>query len=92
MEKYTVTIVMVQCLIILIRVEDPMDLYSGNLMKSVKKDTKPHQDQPDFYWENGLMVFTETFHRKRGYCCQSGCRHCPYGFDRKAKDQRNANG
>ncbi|MHB2008182.1 MAG: DUF5522 domain-containing protein, partial [Acidobacteriaceae bacterium] len=19
-------------------------------------------------------------HRKRGYCCQSGCRHCPYGF------------
>jgi hypothetical protein len=20
---------------------------------------------------------------KRGYCCKSGCRHCPYGFDKK---------
>ncbi|MDP5027596.1 MAG: DUF5522 domain-containing protein, partial [Flavobacterium sp.] len=19
----------------------------------------------------------------RGYCCKSGCRHCPYGFDKK---------
>ena len=34
----------------------------------------------DFYWENGFMVFTEVYHKKRGYCCQSGCRHCPYGF------------
>ena len=32
----------------------------------------------DFYWENGLMVFTEAYHLKRGYCCGSGCRHCPY--------------
>jgi hypothetical protein len=20
---------------------------------------------------------------KRGYCCKSGCRHCPYGYDKK---------
>lgn len=33
-----------------------------------------------FYWENGLIVFTEAYHLKRGYCCKSGCRHCPYGF------------
>ncbi len=33
---------------------------------------------PDFYMENGLMVLTEAFHLKRGYCCQNGCRHCPY--------------
>lgn len=32
----------------------------------------------DFYIENGLIVFTEKYHLKRGYCCQSGCRHCPY--------------
>ncbi|WP_160118661.1 DUF5522 domain-containing protein [Chryseotalea sanaruensis] len=31
-----------------------------------------------FYWENGLMVFTEAYHLKRGYCCKNGCRHCPY--------------
>lgn len=33
----------------------------------------------DYYLdENGLMVFTEAYHLKRGYCCESGCRHCPY--------------
>jgi hypothetical protein len=42
----------------------------------------------DFYFENGLMVFTEKFHRKRGYCCQSGCRHCPYGFKVKSEDKK----
>ena len=32
----------------------------------------------DFYIENQLLVFTATYHLKRGYCCNSGCRHCPY--------------
>lgn len=35
----------------------------------------------DFYFtEEGYLVFTEQYHLKRGFCCQSGCRHCPYGF------------
>ncbi len=38
------------------------------------------QEGVDFYYENGLMVFTAEYLRKRGYCCRSGCRHCPYGF------------
>jgi hypothetical protein len=33
---------------------------------------------PDFYLENGFRVWTETFLERRGYCCGSGCRHCPY--------------
>ncbi|HWA93179.1 MAG TPA: DUF5522 domain-containing protein [Terracidiphilus sp.] len=33
----------------------------------------------DYYMENGLMVFTAAYHLKRGSCCGSGCRHCPYG-------------
>jgi len=38
----------------------------------------------DYYLtEEGYIVFTEAYHRKRGYCCQSGCKHCPYGFDKK---------
>ena len=38
----------------------------------------------DYYFtEEGYLVFTEQYHRKRGYCCQSGCRHCPYGFHDK---------
>ncbi len=32
----------------------------------------------DFYYENGLMVFTAAYHLKRGYCCNSGCKHCPF--------------
>lgn len=32
----------------------------------------------DYYIENGLYVFTAEFLAKRGYCCGSGCRHCPY--------------
>jgi hypothetical protein len=34
----------------------------------------------DYYIENGLYVFTAQYLLKRGYCCESGCRHCPYGF------------
>jgi hypothetical protein len=34
----------------------------------------------DYYIENGFYVFTEQYLLRRGYCCQSGCRHCPYGF------------
>jgi len=40
----------------------------------------------DFYFEGPYMVFTEKFLRERGYCCESGCRHCPWGFRR---DQRS---
>jgi hypothetical protein len=37
----------------------------------------------DYYWENGFMVFTAIYLKKRGFCCRSGCRHCPYGFVRE---------
>ena len=33
----------------------------------------------DYTIENGLLVFTAAYHLKRGTCCQSGCRKCPYG-------------
>jgi hypothetical protein len=29
---------------------------------------------------SGFSVFTAEFLAKRGYCCESGCRHCPYQF------------
>lgn len=32
----------------------------------------------EFYWEDGKMVFTAKYHLKRGFCCGSKCRHCPY--------------
>jgi hypothetical protein len=27
----------------------------------------------------GLLVMTEIAHVRRGSCCGSACRHCPYG-------------
>jgi hypothetical protein len=45
----------------------------------MKKDSDKKEDgDKDFYWEKGLMVFTRSYHLKRGYCCANGCRHCPY--------------
>ena len=37
----------------------------------------------DYYFDGDLMVFTATYHLKRGSCCGSGCRHCPYGHSPK---------
>lgn len=48
--------------------------------------SKPQLEPEDFYYSpEGYIVFTEKYHLKRGYCCQSGCKHCPYGFNRKRK-------
>lgn len=33
----------------------------------------------DYHVEQGQWVFSAQYHRKRGYCCSSGCRHCPFG-------------
>jgi Family of unknown function (DUF5522) len=32
----------------------------------------------DYYTENGFFVFTAWHHLRKGYCCNNGCRHCPY--------------
>lgn len=38
-----------------------------------------NQKNIDFYFDEfGNLVFTENFHLKRGFCCGSGCRHCPF--------------
>jgi len=38
----------------------------------------------DFYLnEQGYRVFTDTYLLKRGFCCKNGCKHCPYGYNRK---------
>jgi hypothetical protein len=52
-----------------------------------KEESEANEKDPsDYYFEDGLLVFTETHHLKRGYCCQNGCRHCPYGFKKEKKD------
>jgi hypothetical protein len=43
----------------------------------------------DYYMENAFMVFTAIYLLKRAYCCESGCRHCPYGFVRRQQQETN---
>jgi hypothetical protein len=44
-----------------------------------QSDSGPEPLAPeDFYYEDGLLVFTAAYHLKRGTCCNSGCRHCPF--------------
>jgi Family of unknown function (DUF5522) len=44
----------------------------------------------DFYREGAFVVFTEGFLLRRGYCCRSGCRHCPYGYGKEDGDVEHA--
>lgn len=48
----------------------------------MKEILKPMSDE---YYLNkqGYRVFTEKYHLRRGYCCKNGCKHCPYGYDKK---------
>ena len=53
--------------------------FFGQEFRSQKK-----QEEDDFYYYNdGYIIFTEKYHLKRGYCCKSNCKHCPYGYDIK---------
>ncbi|HEY4048048.1 MAG TPA: DUF5522 domain-containing protein [Acidobacteriaceae bacterium] len=52
---------------------DPKDNASGE-----RPDAIELKEGEDYYFEGPYMVFTESYHLKRGSCCNSGCRHCPY--------------
>jgi hypothetical protein len=32
----------------------------------------------DYYFEDGLLVMTAAYHKKRGSCCGNECRWCPF--------------
>ncbi|MCS7085743.1 MAG: DUF5522 domain-containing protein [Bacteroidia bacterium] len=41
---------------------------------------EPLVEGRDYYMdEKGMYVFTSRGLLRRGKCCGSGCRHCPYG-------------
>jgi len=60
---------------------------SENSKEQIPNDGDKISNSPDelFYFENGLMVFTEAYHLKRGDCCGDGCRHCPFGHEKVKK-------
>ena len=66
----------------------------GRKPRPAEESAPPPLDRGDFYLENGFMVFTREYHLKRGFCCKSGCRHCPWGYreelEKKAAEQKTA--
>lgn len=46
----------------------------------------------DFYREGADVVFTARYHLRRGSCCESGCRHCPYRAEERTgrDDEKDA--
>ena len=48
------------------------------LEEQTAKPSEPLRED-EFYWDGPYMVFTAAYHLRRGSCCHSGCRHCPYG-------------
>ncbi|PKH66218.1 hypothetical protein CXF59_09530 [Flavobacterium sp. ALD4] len=58
----------------------------NRLLSNMIDENDPNKliEGEDFYYTpEGYKCFTEKHHLKRGYCCKSGCRHCPYGYDKK---------
>lgn len=51
-----------------------------------KKQKVEGLDDADYYFTiEGFLVFTASYHLKRGYCCKNGCRHCPFGYKKTEK-------
>lgn len=50
------------------------------LWQARRKEPLPRPGPGDLYVDaaTGQVVFTEAYHRRRGYCCGNGCRHCPW--------------
>lgn len=42
-------------------------------------DSVPKENEDFSVDQNGKIVFTREYHLKRGYCCGSMCKNCPYG-------------
>lgn len=51
---------------------------NNELLRVAKEKIQKLIEGEDFYWNGGFMVFTRAYHLKRGSCCGTGCRHCPY--------------
>ena len=63
---------------------------NGEQNKNSEKEnpTDKFVEGEDYYFDKGLMVLTERFLKNRGYCCESGCRHCPYRDEAETDQSR----
>ena len=54
----------------------PINLIFANLRIMAVNDKFAPEDY--YLSPEGYIIFTEKYHLKRGYCCQSNCKHCPW--------------
>ncbi len=53
--------------------------------------SEPLKEGEDFYYnEHGMLVFTEKYHIKKGFCCGNGCKHCPYNYESVPEPKRSS--
>lgn len=52
-------------------------------MNRQSKENKLIEGEDFYITPEGYKCYTSNYHLKRGHCCKSGCRHCPFGFDKK---------
>jgi hypothetical protein len=57
---------------------NPLEEPAAEGAASESKATAESLAAEDFYMEGPYVVFTAAYHLRRGYCCNSDCRHCPY--------------
>jgi hypothetical protein len=60
------------------RVMKKEDYTNEDLSINLAATELPLEEGRDYYLERGYLVFTASYLRRRGYCCEQGCRHCPY--------------
>ena len=56
-------------------------------METLKE--RPPVEGEDFYREGAYVVLTAAYLLRRGYCCGSGCRHCPYGEELGSHEKKH---
>ena len=57
-------------------IEDMAECWAKLHQEACSKGEMSYEDPA-----TGYHVFTELAHKKRGKCCGSGCRHCPYNHE-----------
>ncbi len=62
---------------------NPREFFKNIFKKPKEKipsDNLTESNEYSYINEKGLTVFTEKYLLERGYCCENGCKHCPYGY------------
>ena len=60
--------------------EHNMAVYLGIMERAANRGGHSIYASLVYINQEGLIVFTKKYHLKRGYCCGSKCKHCPFNY------------